>query len=120
MAHHCEFKCDLTKITNEMIETTYYASWKDKRLDVIKYTLFIDGIEQIKYRDNLRYSSMGGWLVGFPNEKRNSWYYGYEEVKLYEYRESDILPNVAYYSDETYFLEQKKKGDFTPLFYMTL
>jgi len=109
MAHRCEFKCDLTKITNEMIETTYYAIWKDKRLDVIKYTLFIDGTEQIKYRDNLRYSSMGGWLVGFPNEKRNSWYYGYEDVKLYGYRESDILPNVVYYSDKTYFLEQFKR-----------
>lgn len=99
MAHKCEYSITLDYIDNEKIELTYWASWKDKRLDIIKHSLFMNGnkTEIIQARDNLDFSVFGGWLVAFPDEKERHYYYGNRVVKLYKYYEWSKLPTLSFY-----------------------
>ena len=99
MAHKCEYSITLDYIDNEKIELTYWASWKDKRLDIIKHSLFMNGnkAEIIQARDNLDFSVFGGWLVAFPDEKERHYYYGNRVVKLYKYYEWSKLPTLSFY-----------------------
>ena len=112
MAHKCEYSITLDYISSETIDITYWAYWKEKKLDVIKHRLFIDGdiAEIIQVRGNLDFNVYGGWLVAFPNERMN-YYYGYREVKLFDYEVWDKLPNVYY--TQPIDLKEKLK-DFYP------
>lgn len=94
MAHKCDYNVELTYISSEMVEITYWAKWKDKKLDVLKHTLYLEGQEFIRCRDNLR-CSLGGYLVAFPNEKETMHYYGRYEVELGNYYLIDKLPNIS-------------------------
>lgn len=98
MAHKCEYSITLDYISSETIDITYWAYWKDKKLDVIKHRLFLNGnvAEIIKVRPNLSFNVFGGWLVAFPNETERHYYYGNREVKLYDYEVCDKIPNVYY------------------------
>lgn len=109
MAHRCEYKVNI-EIDKDKLKATYIALWKNKSLDVLQHTLFINGAEEIKGRDNLRFAVLGGWLVAFPNEKETMRYYSYTgKVELEPYEEWKKMPSLYYEEDsETDLIEQLK------------
>lgn len=108
MAHKCDYNVELTYISSEMIEITYWAKWKDKKLDVLKHTLYLEGQEIIRCRDNLR-CSLGGYLVAFPSEKETMHYYGRYEVELGNYYVIDKLPNMSVEAETTDIKDKLKE-----------
>ena len=110
MAHKCDYEIKLDYISSEMIDITYWAYWKDKKLDVIKHRLFLNGDvkEIIKVRGNLEFSVFGGWLVAFPNEKYWRYYYGKQIVPLCEYEVYNKLPNIYYECDKSELIDKLK------------
>ena len=111
MAHRCNFKI-IFEIDKDKLKATYIAQWKNKRLDVLQHTLFKNGAEEIKGRDNLRYSAMGGWLVAFPDEKETMMYYSYGKstTQLEPYENFRKMPNLYYEEDnEINLIEQLKE-----------
>ena len=99
MAHRCEYQVNI-EIDKDKLKATYIALWKNKSLDVLQHTLFINGAEEIKGRDNLRFAVLGGWFVAFPNEKETMRYYSYTgKVELEPYEEWKKMPNL-YYEEE--------------------
>lgn len=109
MAHRCEYKVNI-EIDKDKLKATYIALWKNKSLDVLQHTLFINGAEEIKGRDNLRFAVLGGWFVAFPNEKETMRYYSYTgKVELEPYEEWKKMPSLYYEEDsETDLIEQLK------------
>ena len=110
MAHRCNYKV-VFEIDKDKLKATYIALWKNKSLDVLQHTLFINGAEEIKGRDNLRFAVLGGWFVAFPNEKETMRYYSYAgKVELEPYEEWKKMPSLYYEEDsETDLIEQLKK-----------
>lgn len=103
MAHKCEYEAKVTYINAARIIVTYYAKWKDKRLDVLQHEFYIEGpsFEFVRTRDNLRYSSMGGYLVAFPGEKEiHNYYYGNGPVEEYPYEISNKMPGLYFDGNE--------------------
>ena len=101
MAHKCDYKVEF-EIHFDRIIATYTAYWKNKSLDILKHTLYLCGVEFIKARNNLRYVSVGGWFVAFPNEKETMLYYSYSgKVELGEYEIWNKMPSLYYDDDES-------------------
>jgi len=110
MAHRCNYKVYF-ETTSDRITATYIAEWKNRYLDVLKHTLYLNGEEKIFARDNLRWVSLGGWFVAFPNEKETMRYYGGDKVKLDEYREWGKMPTLYYEEDnETNIIDRLKEN----------
>lgn len=72
MGHHCKFTCRFEIEEKDLVRITT-AHWKNKQLDVYKEYLLQDKCVS----RNLYFSTMGGWLVTFPGEKCNYYYYNY-------------------------------------------
>lgn len=111
MAHRCEYKVNI-EIDKDKLKATYIALWKNKSLDVLQHTLFINGAEEIKGRDNLRFATMGGWLVAFPNERETMMYYSYfgsSTVELSPYENFRKMPNLYYEEDNEINLIERLK-----------
>ena len=109
MAHRCNYKV-VFEIDKDKLKAIYIAQWKNKSLDVLQHTLFINGAEEIKGRDNLRFAVLGGWFVAFPNEKETMRYYSYTgKVELEPYEEWKKMPSLYYEEDsENNLIEQLK------------
>lgn len=119
MAHRCNYKVEI-EIKRDRIIATYNAEWKNKRLDVLKHTLELNGKETIEARDNLRYVSMGGWLVAFPNEKETMYYYSYgnSKVVLSDYREWNKMPSIYYDTENENIFLNDLKGFYSEYKYL--
>ena len=72
MGHHCTYTCRFEIEEKDLVRITT-AHWKNKQLDVYKEYLLQDKCVS----RNLYFSTMGGWLVTFPGEKCNYYYYNY-------------------------------------------
>ena len=108
MAHRCDYKV-VFEINENRITATYIATWRNKYLDVLKHTLYLNGEEKIFARDNLRWVMLGGWFVAFPNEKETMRYYASDKVKLCDYVEWKKMPTLYYEEDnETRFIDNLK------------
>lgn len=85
MAHHCEFKSRLIE-DNGKLYAVVRAYWKERALDVYKECL---EDKKIYFKENLRFTNMGGWLVSFPMERERGYmrYYN-DRVPDYEWQEA--------------------------------
>ena len=119
MAHRCNYKVEF-ELDNEKIKTTYWAYWENKKLDVLEHTLFLNGKEEIKGRDNLRFAVLGGWFVAFPDEKETMRYYSYgnSKTKLCDYKEWKKMPSLYYEEDSENNLIDRLKNIYPEYRYL--
>lgn len=90
MSHRAEYEEELLyDDEKKKFYNSITASWKEKRLEVIRCY----GRKDCLYRNMYFYGCSGGWLVSFPGEK-NKGYYGTGIQKLEEWYSCKKIPGV--------------------------